>query len=506
MGNYLICMWGGNCKKRNSASARRNIFLKGMFWNGVIAAMMLSGCGQTAPPVTSPSANQVNSYFGNPFTVAGSVLPPKNVSKIDHAANQIGVTGFITTPTGQVPAGVLSGTFTTAPTGFLSITENFATPTTGVITAQNPPLTGAWAVEIPGSGALSNLLTLNNSGSGLPVSAAPAAMAVNLACPNFPQATPYLYVTVPNSAITNDTADFGLVNITTQGSAVTFNAQPYFVGGLPAVASSVTGGCSTTTYGPLTAYPLNSFQQAPNLELIAISQPGLLMSSFSSNGSSTPGAFGGGTGVIGVDMPTAPVDISSVISGQYNGFLFAPNDTLQTGYDNTVLAAAFGDNTGTSSACSALQSSLVANNGQGVQTVAALPSPNSSIYGGEFLTTSGVTTPVNDPTGAIGSENCDVVIDLGTQHAVDNGLFPGATIFIGSNYPPFSASKPWKCFGTTSTCSVSFPATAIVGKVQGQYVIFVVASSVSTPSATLPDMLGNRIAQPMGIYLFQRKQ
>jgi len=505
MGNRLIRACSGNGKKRNIMPTRRNILSAMLLWNGLIATMVLAGCGQTATPVTPPSANQVNSYFGNPFTVAGSVLPPNNISKIDHAANQIGMTGFVTTPAGQVPAGVLSGTFTTAPTGFLSITENFATPTTGVITAQNPPLAGAWAVEIPGSGALSNLLTLNNTGAGLPVTAAPAAMAANLACPNFPQPAPYLYVTVPNSAITNDTADFGLVNITTQGSAVTFNAQPYFVGGLPILASTVTGGCSDTTYGPLTAYPLNAFKQAPNLELIAISQPGLLMSSFSSNGSSTPGAFGGGTGVIGVDMPTAPVDIGTVISGQYNGFLFAPNDTLQTGYDNTVLAAAFGDNTGTSSACSALQSSLIANSGQGVHSVAALPSPNSSIYGGEFLNVSGAT-PVNDPTGAIGSENCDVVIDLGTQHAVDNGLFPSATIYIGSNYPPFSTSKPWKCFGTTSTCSVSFPATAVVGKVQGQFVIFVVASTVSTPAAMLPDMLGNRIAQPMGIYLFQKKQ
>ena len=173
-------------------------------------------------------------------------------------------------------------------------------------------------------------------------------------------------------------------------------------------------------------------------------------------------------------------------------------------YDITELASAFGDNTATSAACSTLQSSLVANNGQGASSVATLPSANS-LYGGEFLTTSGTGT-ANDPTGTNGSEDCDVVIDLGVQDSANNGLFPNATVFIGSNYPPFSASEPWNCFGTTLVCAVSFPAAAVVGQVQGQYVIFVVASAASTPAAQLPNNLGSPIAQPVGIYLFQKSQ
>jgi hypothetical protein len=95
-----------------------------------------------------------------------------------------------------------------------------------------------------------------------------------------------------------------------------------------------------------------------------------------------------------------------------------------------------------------------------------------------------------------------VVIDLGAPDSATNGLFPNARIFIGSNYPPFSASNPWTCAGTT--CALSFPAAAVVGQVQGRYVIFLVASAASSPPARLPDNFGSAVAQPVGIYLFQK--
>jgi hypothetical protein len=40
--------------------------------------------------------------------------------------------------------------------------------------------------------------------------------------------------------------------------------------------------------------------------------------------------------------------------------------------------------------------------------------------------------------------------------------------------------------------------------VQGKYVIFVVASAVSSPAAQLPNSTGGAIAQPVGIYMFQK--
>jgi hypothetical protein len=471
----------------------------------VSAQLGFESCGETAKPITPASANQVFSYFGSPFSVSGSDLP-KSVSTFDHSAGQIAVSSFITTTAGQVPSSILDGTFVTAPTGFLNITENFATTSSGVITAQNPPVTGAWAVEIPGVGALGNLLNVNTTGGGLALSAAPAAMAESTACPNFPTATPapFLYVTVPSASTTANLANYGVVDISTQGSAVTLNAQPYLIGPTTLVPTAVTGGCSVTYYGPLTAYPLNSFGSASNLELISIGESGFLVSSFTSLTGSSPGAFGGKAGVIGVAAPTSPVSVSAVIGAAYNGFIYAPQNNVPLSYDITVLASAFGDKTANAQACSPLQSSLVANNGQGARTVAALPSANS-LYGGEFLIATGTAT-VNSPTGASGSENCDVVIDLGTQDSKNNGLFPNATVFIGSNYPPFSAGNPWNCFETKLICAVSFPAAAVVGQVQGQNVIFVVASSASVPAAQLPNNVGSPIPQTVGIYLFEKQQ
>jgi hypothetical protein len=469
---------------------------------GVAAPLVFSGCGQTANPVTPASANLVDSYFGSPFNISGVAT---SVSKFDHSVGEIGVTAFATTIAGQVPAEILNGTFMTSPTGFLSVTENFATNSSGAISPQNPPLTGAWAVEIPGVGALASFL---GPPSGTRPNGIPAAMAENSACPNFQKSAPFLYVTVPN--LTSNNADYGVVGITTQGSAVTLSAQPYLVGLTALTASTLTGGCSDVFYGPLTAYPLNSFGNPSNVELIAIGESGLLVSSFIPGTSgASPGAFGGGTGVIGIAAPSSPVDVSAVVGGQYNGFIYAPQDSLPQNipsarYDISVLASAFGDDAATSQACSSLQSSLAANNGQGAKTVAALPSANT-LYGGDFLTTTGGVT-VNDPTVANGSENCDVAIDLGIEDSANHGLFPNATVFIGSSYPPFSATNPWNCFGTTQVCAVSFPAAAVVGKAQGQYVIFVATNAASNPAAALPDGQGSGtlVPQPVGIYLFQK--
>jgi hypothetical protein len=466
----------------------------------------LCGCGETAKPVTPTSANDVHSYFGSPFPAYAN-----SASIIDHSATRISVS---TAPFGT-PVPQVSGTFTTAPTGFLSIVENFAAGVPDFsMMFPNPgqPLKGAWAVEIPGAGALANLLNLNlTQSSVVPIPAGPAAMVQNTVCPSFPQPAPFLYVTVPalNANSTTSIADFGGVAMSTRGSAVTFAAQSFLIGSSAPTSSTVTGGCSDSFFGPLTTYPLNSFgAAATSVDTVAIGGSGLLIDSFVANG--TNGAFGQNSavsGVIGVAVPSSPVDVSAVNGAKYNGFIYAPQNNNTSAvpltYDIHVLAAAFGDRTATSTSCSSLRTSLAANHGQGAGTVAALPSANS-LYGGEFLTTTGAGV-ANDPTGANGSENCDVAIDLGQQDSMSNGLFPNATVFIGSNYPPFSANNPWVC---PATCAVSFPAAAVVGQVQGQFVIFVVASSQSNPPAQLPGSPSQPVGvpQPVGIYLFQRSQ
>jgi hypothetical protein len=476
---------------------RENFLLAALLVNMLLLS---AGCGETVKPVVSSANGQVNSYFGGPFIVTGSPVTRPSAAAFDHSANQIAVSSQIITGGSQVPVNIIQGTFTSADTGFLAVTESLAiNPTNGSPSAQNPAITGAWAVEIPGAGALADFLTLHTSG---PTSAGPTATAQNTACPSSPIAAPFLYVTVPNAALLTDLADYGMVDISSVGSAVTFASQPFLIGSQPQTTSTVTGGCSLTNFGSLTAYPLNTYgTSGPLPELISIGTAGLLVSNFDP-GLGGLGAFGGGTGVIGVAEPSSVLDINSVSSAKYNGFIFSPSNPVKqaNGYDITVLASAFGNHAAVSQACSTLQASLAANNGQGGK-VPVLPSPNS-IYGGEFLTVS-ATGKVNDPTGANGSENCDVAIDLGTQDPNNNGLFPNATVFIGSNFPPFSDSQPWTCAGG-GLCAVSFPAAAIVGQVQGNYVVFVSASGVSTPPAQLPDGAGNLVSQPVGIYLFQK--
>jgi hypothetical protein len=483
---------------QNACSSRRGSSVAPALGVSLCLALFgLAGCGQTAKVVTSPAVRQVDSYFGSPFFVSGSAVV-RSTSAFDHANDQVTVSALLSTQTAQVPTVIMAGTFSPAASGFMSITENFATAGSGTLVAENPPVTGAWAVEIPGAGALANLLSLQSSGA---TTAAPAAMAENAECPNFSSAIPFLYVTAPKTTLAGDTADYGQVKLSTEGSYVTFSATPFLIGPVAGTASTVTGGCSDTNFGALAAYPVNSFGSASNLDLIGIGASGLLVSNFSTGGSGA-GAFGGGSGVIGVAEPSTPVDVSATAGAKYNGFIYDPLNRVQQNYDITTLASSFGDDTATSTACSALQSALQANHGAGIKSVPVLPSPNA-IYGGEFLTGSAASA-VNDPTGASGSENCDTAIDLGTQDSTIHGLFPNATVYIGSNFPPFSANSPWICPETGSVCAVSFPAAAVVGQVQGQYVIFLVSSAVSTPAAQLPDASGIRQVQPVGIYLFQR--
>jgi hypothetical protein len=448
-----------------------------------------TGCGETARFTPPPTQGQVHSYYGS--------LKQAN---IDDSANKF---NELFLAVGQALTGIIAGDVTKAPTGFLSISETFAPSSSneGFGVPQNPPLLGAWAVEIPGQMALVNELKPN----GPAEVASPVFFVGNQACPNFAKAVRYLYVPVPSTATTGIPPATGVVDITTQGSAVFFNVQR-----TGQMASTVQGGCGDTILGPLTAYPFNGVNPLnTTTDLVGISPSGVILSNpqggipdlLTGNQSQTAIA-----GAIGVIASSSPLDTNAVISAHYSGAFFAPQNTAkdpQTGnpppYDITFLASAYGDNLPTATACSALVSSVTANLKSNGGTIPTAPSANS-IYGGEFLTStsSGLS---NDPNlAASSSENCDVILDLGQQDSSNNGFFPNATMFVGSSYPPFSTANPWLCFGTTKPCAASFPAAAVVGKIQGQYVIFANANA-----GQLPDQFGNAVTQPVGMYLFQKQ-
>jgi len=449
--------------------------------SGVLCAMLLlTSCGQTAKPVVAPAQGQVFSYFGS------AMNPALQYSQtiMDHSANQISIS---TASTSSTPSPIISGTFTIADTGFLKITENFANGS-----PQNPPLSGAWAVEIEGAGALANVLQPTQTG----LLAGPVSVVSNAACPTLSK-TPFLYVGVPPTS-----AQYGAVTVNSQGSFVTFEASPF---GQP--AQSATGACSETYFGPVISYPINSFGNPINSDAIAIGASGLLVDNGVGTGNQVS-ALGTLSGALGVVMPSSPVNTPAVVSAKYNGFFYGPqnaanNSFASLGYDITTLASAYGDFSATSNACSVLQSSIMANQGQGAGTVSAPPSANS-IYGGDFLSVTSTGVTVNDPTGAAGSENCDLIIDLGQQDSKNNGLFSSATIFIGANYPPFTASNVWHCNGLSqgngNICAISFAASAVVGQVQGKYVIFVGSNMAQLPFGS--GFLSSN--QQIGIYLFEK--
>jgi len=494
-----------------------------------ILAAGLGGCGQTAKTITAPSVNQVHTYFGAAVTSTSGVVT------IDRTGNQI-TQSQPGGPTGVAPTANISGTFAASPTSFITITEIFAPdqvdhPGVSGGSALPCPLHGSWGLEIPGDGALVNLLSIGTSTSPVfctspppivpPAQAGPFLLAESSSCPSFAAPTTFLYITLPTTSANPESADYGTVSISNQGNAVTFHAQPFMIGQpTPLPASTVTGGCSISPFGvPVTAYPLNSNANSGvnGTELFAISPGGLLVDS-APLGNPNGGALGqnnNSSGAIGVAMPASSVDVSAVVGAKYSGFLYAPQ--LDAGgtfrlttdgdgnpliYDAAVLASAYGDNAGNSPACMVLQNSVAANlvsAGNG-GTIAAPPSSSTTLFGGEFKN--------SDPSGASGmTERCDVAIDLGQQDSQSNGLFPNATIFIGENYPPATDTSviSMPCMGSSGLpCAFAFPAAAIVGKVNGQFVVFVTTPNLAP---TLPsDAIGDTVQTPVSIYLFQKTQ
>jgi hypothetical protein len=136
-------------------------------------------------------------------------------------------------------------------------------------------------------------------------------------------------------------------------------------------------------------------------------------------------------GAIGIIQPSSALDTGKVVSAKYLGFYYEPGGTPVT------QLASFG--------CS----------GSGC---ASPPSP-TAIIGGVF--------PNDDPSQPAGQ---DITIDLGTQDANNNGLYPMATVTVSG---------------------VMFPAAVVVGSLENKYAVFLLAQDTT-----------NNVS--LAIYLFQQ--
>jgi hypothetical protein len=294
----------------------------------------------------------------------------------------------------------------------------------------------------------------------------------------------FLFVTLPAPLITTGTTPdtwnpqletaYGSVDISASDSTVTLaNIKQYILGGgtpSNAPAASVTGACSPTVYGNTVAIPPNptittagSGEISPQA-MMGIGPSGLLVEDNGSagHGTSTPyyeNALGAGTGAIGLPKPSSAVDTSSLVSAQYLGFFYGSGLSGPTpNWSSSVASFGFSS---LPSTCAAVAS----------QTPTML-------YGGDFA---GNNPSADTVQLGGGFGNCDFAIDLGTQDPSNNGLFPTATIYVGSN------------FATNTTGNrYNFPAIAIAGQLNGKFAIFLIGEdTVGSPN------------QAWGIYLLQ---
>ena len=113
------------------------------------------------------------------------------------------------------------------------------------------------------------------------------------------------------------------------------------------------------------------------------------------------------------------------------------------------------------------------------------PSANA-IYGGDFP--ADAKTNIQKP-GTGGTENCDMAIDLGAQDSTNNGLFPNAQLY----YTPVSHQ---------SSTAAQSSGTAVVGKVDGRYVILFTANT--GPVAPVNSWQGS--SEPGTFVLFEALQ
>jgi len=355
------------------------------------------------------------------------------------------------------------------------------------LTPATPPTTPGYAVELPDqAGGLVQL----PGGAVTPVVASSA-------CPNLSTAQTYQFLTLPDALdnafatgpLTWDPAQetaYGSVSISTSGSTATLsNIQQFTMpsnGGSqspinPAPAVE-TGTCSPTPYGNTVSVPGSltianpgNGASAPPSATFAIGPSGLLLenSGFDSASPFYDNVLGAGLGTIGLPQPTSPVATATMLGEQYLGFIYGSGVFKPGGVTTTTTVASFGFPSTLQSSCSSLQTAIAAKNG-------TLANP---IYGGDF--------PGNNPSSTAvqangGFGNCDFAVDLGTQSATNNGLYLGATVWIGS---AFSAN-------TANNTTYSFPAVAIAGQLNGKYAIFVLGvDTVGSPN------------QPWSIYLMQ---
>ena len=472
-------------------------------------AVFVVGCSGGSTAKSTSTSSEVQTYMMVPIAGASgggtSIMESLGTYTIDDTAQTFTQSSYSFNGTQEGAQLNYSGKFTTLSRGLLSLEISYVYGGYGINSCSesasmsaecgvtySTPLTGNWAFELAGqAGGLVQL-------KGLPFT--PLVSAND--CPDYSTAKTFQFVTLPAALITSssltygrgnyyawdsllDTA-YGSVDIGGSGDTVNFNNIKQYtisgtlltsyadLSGTPSAYSSITGACSQTFYGTNTiSVPVSiaitdpgSSETTTTQALVGIGSSGLLVESngngqFASSGNSVSVEefqpfLGAGTGAIGLPKPSSAIDTTALTGAQYLGFIYGVG-TLSSAngqFSWSSVVSSFGF-TSQPSTCSSVATAT-----------------STMIYGGDF--------PNNDPSSATGGYgNCDVAIDLGTQDSSNNGLFPFATVYLGSSYTANTAGKTY-----------SFPATAVTGQLNGKYAVFLIGVDSTTKQA-------------WGIYLLQ---
>ena len=487
-----------------AGTSRPGRSLWGGVWLALAAslAVLAAGCGGSAKGSSVVAANPSRLYLaagvGNLETYA-----------IDHTANTFVVSTYDAYG-GTIQA---SGSACQLSNGILDLDTSYldgynlqtplpTCPPTGNSTSNQVPVTGnnaessTWAVELPGQAALVELETTNQYGTTTSF----APLVPTQSCPSLATAETFQFVTIPKrlntktSLVANgwnpqlETA-YGSVKIATSGTSVQFSDVSQSIlpvsaanGGTlgnPAPASA-TAACSPTFFGQVISVPssvtiLNpgstGSEYVPPSATIGIGPSGFLLEDAGSplgTSSSTElpyaNVLGAGYGAIGLSKPSSPLTTSTVVAAQYQGILYgaASGSSGSSTGAGFRLIGSFGYPNSQTPSCAGFP--------------AALTSSTSILYGGEF--------DKNDSSANLFG-NCDLAIDLGNQDPNNNGLYPGATVYVSTFFSN----------NDQQNSAYSFSAVAVAGQIDGKYAIFLIGveNSLTTGSPI----------QPWGIYLLQ---
>jgi hypothetical protein len=465
----------------------------------LILGVLLSGCssGSTAASTSTthsdPPQTYMASYMVGDNGEDGSPGYALFAYQIDDAAQTFSKSTYYI---GQVDQGLqqgartyYAGTTAELARGLLSLDGNYEYAN-GQITTYSPAQTGSWAIQLPNqAGGLVQLV-------GGPVEPIVAAST----CPDFKTAQTYQFITLPApfpeeqgvaQTYTWDPTQealYGSVDVSGSGSTVTFNnIQQYAAPNLSTtqlgpfsapvtpytVTSPMTGACTAGYYGHTTIVPGNLSvtdpgpgTDAPPVAVVAIGPSGLLVESNAADGENTQSnaalplyenLLGAGTGAIGLPKPSSALSTSTLVGAQYQGFFYGSGSGNN---DWSSYVASFGFSTLPKN-CTTITT----------QT-------STMIYGGDFTGNNPGSTGAQ-ANGGFG--NCDVAIDLGAQDPNNNGLYPAATVYFGTQFA-----------GNELDATYNFPAVVIAGQLGGTNAIFALGVDlIGTPN------------QAWGIYLLQ---